>query len=168
MKKILSTLLTLGVTAAMLAGCRKEPGTAALKNINSLKITTDLTNADPTEFITADSITLKQNDSLKVKLKISQSLGNAQNFSYRWTITQSVSSNANPAQYVVGTSAQLATKRILLPPNLYRLVAEVTDKAVMLLTFKFFQLNDCFRQHGEMKVGWFCRNRLQKEETILA
>ena len=140
MKKISTILSALVLAAIVLVSCHKDNLKATLLNLNTLKVTTDLTNADPTVFITADSIVIKQNDSLKVRVKIAQSVGSASNFSYVWMITQSAAANANPAQYIVGTSAQLATK-VILPPNLYRLAVKVTDNSTGVSYFKFFQLN---------------------------
>jgi hypothetical protein len=52
-------------------------------------------------------------------------------------ITQSTSIISNPAQYVVGNGKDLRTK-IVLPPNLYKLVVKVTDRTTGVSFYKFY------------------------------
>ncbi|UKJ09276.1 PKD-like family lipoprotein [Solitalea lacus] len=140
MKKVLGVFLTAIVASLGFTSCYKDIGGYDYNEINSLKISTDMTGADPNIFITADSIDLHQNDSLKVKLKIEQSSGAAENFSYQWLLTQYDQSSGNPSKNLLDSSATLKTK-ITLAPNLYKLVAKVTDKSTGVSYYKHFALN---------------------------
>ncbi|SMO76903.1 PKD-like family protein [Solitalea koreensis] len=138
--KILTIFLNTIFATAILTGCSKDLGNYDYQDINTLKISTDMTSVDPNIFVTADSINLTQNDSLKVKLKIEQSLGSAENFKYQWILTQADATGANPVKHIIDSTAALATK-ISLTPNLYRLVAMVTDKNTGVSYYKKFALN---------------------------
>lgn len=140
MKQIKIILLSAIVATALLIGCAKDKGNYDYQEQNVVKIAADLDKVDRNVFITADSIDLNQNDSLKVMLKLSQSIGTANNFDYQWLITQYVASNPNPPSTILGTSAQLDTK-IVLAPNLYRLVVRLTDKSSGISYYKHFSLN---------------------------
>lgn len=150
-KKILAIFLSSLFATAALTSCKKDLGNYDYKDVNKLKITTDMSQVDPNVFITADSIVLNQNDSLKVKLKIAQSLGTAENFKFQWMITQASATLANPSKYVIDSTAALATK-ITLVPNLYRLVAKVTDKTSGVSYYKYFALNVSSAPWGN--EGW--------------
>jgi len=135
---------------AALNACKKDLGNYDYDPANTITITTDMANVDPAVVVTNDSIVVKQNDSLKVNILLSQT-NPSNDLSYEWMITQSASSIGNPAQYVVGNTQQLRTK-IILAPNLYRLVIRVTDKTTGVSFYKFYQLNvDTSPWGGE---GW--------------
>jgi hypothetical protein len=151
MKKILGVFLGLAIAAAMMIGCSKDQGNYDYNEVNALKISTDMTNADPGVFITPDSILLRQNDSLKVTLKIDASLGPVDNLSYQWLVTQYLPTSANPTKYLVGSAAGLKTK-ITLAPNLYRLVAKVTNNATGISYYKSFVVNVSGAEWGG--EGW--------------
>jgi hypothetical protein len=55
-------------------------------------------------------------------------------------IIQNSATIGNPGQYIVGNEMQLRTK-IILPPNLYKLVVKVTDNATGVSFYKFYSLN---------------------------
>ena len=130
--------------------CSKDLGNYEYSDANVITITTDLANVDPAVVINNDSIVVKQNDSLKVNVLLSQTKA-TDSLSFEWTVIQTAASIANPAQYVLGTSQQLRTK-IILPPNLYRLVVRVTDKTTGVSFYKFYVLNvDTSPWGGE---GW--------------
>lgn len=139
MKKIAgivtSILLALAVTS-----CYKDLGSYDYKDINALIISADMSVVDPQVFITADSIDLRQNDSLKVKLKIDQSADASDELMYEWIVTQYSQSSLNPSEHIIATTPELATK-IVLAPNLYRLTAKVTDKKSGVSFYKTFALN---------------------------
>jgi hypothetical protein len=93
---------------------------------------------------------VKQNDSLKVDILLSQTIP-SNDLAFEWMVTQSASFIGNPAQYVVGTAKNLRTK-IVLPPNLYKLVVKVTDRTTGVSFYKFYSLNvDTSPWGGE---GW--------------
>src|SRR5215471_17692996 len=125
MKKILLFTSLSALLVLALIGCMKDKGNYNYTNSNVITITTDMANVNPAVVVTNDSIIVKQNDSLTVNILISQTKP-SNDLSYQWMITQSAATIGNPAQYIVGSSQQLKTK-IILPPNLYRLVVKVTD-----------------------------------------
>lgn len=131
---IINTLIILSISA-----CKKDLGNYNYNPANTISITTDMANVDPLVVVSNDSIILKQNDSLKVNILLSQTKP-SNDLSFEWSIIQTVASIANPAQYVVGNSQQLKTK-ILLPPNLYKLIVKVTDKTTGVTFYKFYVLN---------------------------
>lgn len=139
-KRILSVFLGLVIFGVLIIGCAKDKGDYNYHDINKLKITTDMDGVDPNVFITPDSIDIRQNDSLKVKLKIAESLGSSKNFSYQWLITQYEQSSANPSASVIGNAESLKIK-IRLTPNLYKLVAKVTENGTGVSYYKSFALN---------------------------
>lgn len=151
LKKILGVSLTLAIIAVMMVGCSKDQGNYDYIQVNTLKVSTDMSGADPSVFITPDSIILRQNDSLKVKLKIDASLGEPGDFSCQWLLTQYVQSAANPTKYQIGNEVNLKTK-ITLAPNLYRLVARVTSNATGISYYKSFALNVSGAEWGG--EGW--------------
>ncbi|WP_165784628.1 PKD-like family lipoprotein [Solitalea longa] len=150
MKKVLGIFLGTVISAAAFTGCYKDLGAYDYKDINSLNITTDMSEADPAVFVTPDSIIVKPSDVLTVKLKVDQSLGNAENFDYQWLVTQYAQAGSNPNQYVLGTSAVLS-KKISLSPNLYNLIVRVTDKSTGVSFYKRFALNVTGKWGSE---GW--------------
>ncbi|WP_029277073.1 PKD-like family lipoprotein [Pedobacter borealis] len=151
MKKTKIALLGSIIATVFFIGCAKDKGNYDYQEQNVVKIATDLDKVDRNVFITADSINLNQNDSLKVRLKLNQSIGTANNFDYEWIITQYVPSNANPPKSILGTGAQLDTK-IILPPNLYRLVVKLADKNSGIAYYKSFALNVSAATWGN--EGW--------------
>ena len=130
--------------------CSKDLGNYEYTDANVITITTDMANVNPAVVINNDSIVVKQNDSLKVNIIISQTKPSS-DLSFEWMIIQTVVSNQNPPQYVVGNAQQLRTK-ISLSPNLYKLLVKVTDKTTGISFYKFYSLNvDTSPWGGE---GW--------------
>lgn len=150
MKKILRTLIVPVLTIFLWSSCSKDLGNYNYSDPNIITITTDMAKVDPAVVVTSDSIVLKQNDSLRVDILISQTKP-SNDLSFEWMITQSASTIGNPPQYIVGNTQQLRTK-INLAPNLYKLVVKVTDKTTGLSYYKFYSLNvDTSPWGGE---GW--------------
>jgi hypothetical protein len=131
---IFASMAVLGFSA-----CKKDLGNYNYSPSNVITITTDMANVDPLVVVSNDSIVLKQNDSLKVNILLSQTQPST-DLSFEWTIVQTASSNPNPSQYSVGHSQQLRTK-ITLAPNLYKLVVKVTDKTTGVSFYKSYVLN---------------------------
>lgn len=131
---IISTLVVLAFSA-----CKKDLGNYKYNPANTITITTDMATVDPLVVVTNDSIVVKQNDSLKVNILLSQTKP-AGELSFEWIIIQNAGTLANPSQYVAGNAQQLKTK-ILLSPNLYKLVVKVTDKTTGVTFYKFYTLN---------------------------
>ncbi|QIL40510.1 hypothetical protein G7074_15305 [Pedobacter sp. HDW13] len=163
MKKILGIFLSLTAVASIIIGCSKDQGNYDYIEINTLKISADMASADPAMFVTPDSIILRQNDSLKVKLKIDASIGAPGNLSYQWLITQYLQANANPSKYMISEAASLKT-RITLPPNLYRLVARVTNNDTGVSYYKTFVLNVSGAEWGG--EGWLVLQEQQNGADI--
>lgn len=150
MKKTLQYVVLLTVILVAIYSCKKDLGNYNYTSGNTIAITTDMATADPLVVISNDSIMLKQNDSLKLNIILTQTKPST-DLAFEWMIIQSVAANSNPTQYVVGNTQQLKTK-ILLPPNLYKLVVKVTDKTTGVSFYKFYQLNvDTAPWGGE---GW--------------
>jgi hypothetical protein len=150
MKKVFSYIMVPALMAFVFYSCSKDLGNYEYTDTNVITITTDMANVDPAVVINNDSIVLKQSDSLKVDLLISQTKPSG-DLAYEWMIIQSAASIGNPPQYVVGNTAHLRTK-ILLSPNLYKLVVKVTDKKTGVSFYKFYALNvDTAPWGGE---GW--------------
>ncbi|ANE53191.1 PKD-like family lipoprotein [Flavisolibacter tropicus] len=138
--------------------CKKDLGNYKYTDVNTITITTDMANVDPQVVVTNDSIVLRQNDSLKLDILLSQTQ-QSDDLSYQWLITQSSSSEVNPAQYILGNEKQLRTK-ITVPPNIYRLVLKVTDKKTGVSFYKYYSINvDTSPWGGE---GWLV---LQEQPT---
>jgi hypothetical protein len=150
MKNISRFLILPALTLIVWSSCSKDLGNYDYTNANVISITTDIANVDPKVVVTNDSIVVKQNDSLKVNILISQTKP-SNDLVYEWMITQNAASISNPSQYVVGNAQQLRTK-IILAPNLYRLVIKVTDKTTGISFYKTYSLNvDTSPWGGE---GW--------------
>ena len=150
MKKSLQYVVLPLVIVLALYACKKDLGNYEYDPANVITITTDMANVDPLVVINNDSIVVKQNDSLKVNILLTQTKA-SNDLSFEWMIVQSVASNQNPPQYIVGNGQQLRTK-IILTPNLYKLVIRVTDKATRVSFYKFYSLNvDTSPWGGE---GW--------------
>ncbi len=148
-KQLLQIGFSLFITTAFFA-CKKDIGNYVYTDANVITITTDMATANPQVVINNDSVIVKQNDSLKLDILITQTIP-VSDLSYQWLITQAEPSSGNPAQYIVGTEKQLRTK-IILPPNLYRLVVRVTDNKTGVSFYKFYNLNvDTSPWGGE---GW--------------
>src|SRR5678816_558924 len=129
MKKIYRYITILSLIAFVFYSCSKDLGNYDYTNANVITITTDMANVNPAVVINNDSIVVKQNDSLKVNILISQTKP-SNDLAYEWMIIQSAATIANPPQYVVGNTAQLRTK-IILSPNLYKVVVKVTDLSLI-------------------------------------
>lgn len=152
MKLIIRVYAVLLLAVITLYSCSKDKGNYTYENINELQITTDMEGVDPSVFLTADSIEIHQNDSLKVRLKIEQKTGaKSDGLTYKWYITQYDQSMANPPVYQIANTASLA-QRINLQPNLYRLVAKVTDSNTGVAFYKYFVLNVASAEWGG--EGW--------------
>src|SRR6478735_10054659 len=142
MKKVFRYIMIPALIAFVFYSCSKDLGNYDYTDANVITITTDMANVDPA--------VVKQNDSLKINILISQTKP-SNDLAYEWMIIQSSSTIGNPAQYVVGNAAQLRTK-IILSPNLYKLVVKVTDKTTGVSFYKFYSLNvDTSPWGGE---GW--------------
>src|SRR6187399_2100978 len=150
MKKVFRYIMVTPLIAFVFYSCSKDLGNYDYNDANVITITTDMANVDPAVVINNDSLVVKQNDSLKINLLISQTKP-SNDLAYEWMIIQSTSTVGNPGQYVVGNTAQLRTK-IILSPNLYKLVVKVTDKTTGVSFTKFYSLNvDTSPWGGE---GW--------------
>jgi hypothetical protein len=148
-KRLLQIGFSFLITAAFFA-CKKDKGNYVYTDGNVITISTDMATANPQVVINNDSVVVKQSDSLKLDILITQTKPVTE-LSYQWMITQADAGLANPAQYIVGTEKQLRTK-IILPPNLYRLVIKVTDNKSGVSFYKFYSLNvDTSPWGGE---GW--------------
>src|SRR6188508_2083336 len=112
MKKFRSYIMVPTLIALVFYSCSKDLGNYDYNDANVITITTDMANVDPAVVINNDSLVVKQNDSLKINILISQTKP-SNDLAYEWMIIQSASSLANPGQYVVGNTAQLRTKIIL-------------------------------------------------------
>lgn len=149
--KSVAVVLGLMLSCIILWNCAKDKGNYDYNPINTLQISTDLTGTDPNVFITADSINVKQNDSLRIALKIENSTAQSTDLTYNWYLTQYETSVANPPTYQIGSNAVLRTK-ITYPPNLYKIVAKVTDKSSGVSFYKSFSLNVTLAEWGD--EGW--------------
>ena len=150
MKKLFRYIMVPALIALAFYSCKKDLGNYDYTDANVITITTDMANVDPAVVINNDSIVVKQNDSLKLNILISQTKP-SNDLAYEWMITQTAATIANPPQYVVGNAMQLRTK-IILSPNLYKLVVKVTDKTTGVSFYKFYSLNvDTSPWGGE---GW--------------
>jgi hypothetical protein len=150
MKRIFRYIMFPVLAVIIFYSCKKDLGNYDYSPANVITITTDMTNADPAVVINNDSIVVKQNDSLKLNIITSQTKPSS-DLAYQWMVIQSSATIANPAQYVVGNEMQLKTK-IILPPNLYKLIVKVTDNATGVSFYKFYSLNvDTAPWGGE---GW--------------
>ncbi|WP_316752060.1 PKD-like family lipoprotein [Pedobacter gandavensis] len=151
MKKNIKLFLTSILITLLMMGCYKDKGNYEYQDPNVVNIAVDLDQVDRNVFITADSIDLNQNDSLKVKLKLSQTIGTASGFDYQWMVTQAEASIGNPGQFVIGNTEELKTK-ITLGPNLYRLVVQLKDKKTGVSLYKHFAMNVSAAPWGN--EGW--------------
>src|SRR5258705_2709766 len=150
MKKTLQYVVLPLVILIAFYACKKDLGNNKYTDANVITITTDLANVDPLIVINKDSIVVKQNDSLKVNILLTQTKP-SNDLAFQWMIIQTIASNGNPPQYIVGNAQQLRTK-IILSPNLYKLVVRVTDKTTGVSFYKFYSLNvDTSPWGGE---GW--------------
>lgn len=150
MKKILRYIIHPLLIVFSFYACKKDLGNYDYDPANVITITTDMASVDPAVVINNDSVVVKQNDSLKVNIILSQTKP-SNDLAFEWMIIQSVASNQNPPQYVVGNAQQLRTK-VILSPNLYKLVVRVTDKTTGVSFTKFYSLNvDTSPWGGE---GW--------------
>ena len=150
MKKTLQYVVLPLVILIAFYACKKDLGNNKYTDANVITITTDLANVDPLIVINNDSIVVKQNDSLKVNILLTQTKP-SNDLAFQWMIIQTIASNGNPPQYIVGNAQQLRTK-IILSPNLYKLVVRVTDKTTGVSFYKFYSLNvDTSPWGGE---GW--------------
>jgi hypothetical protein len=150
MNKRFQYLFLIILLITVFCACKKDLGNYDYKDANVITITTDTAAVDRNVVVTNDSIIVKQNDSLKVDILLSQTVS-SNDLSFEWMITQSASFISNPVQYVVGNQKSLRTK-IVLAPNLYKLVVKVTDRTTGVSFYKFYSLNvDTSPWGGE---GW--------------
>lgn len=139
MKKNLQYVMVSLVVAFAYYACKKDLGNHPYNSANVITITTDFANVDSLVVYRNDSIVVQQEDSLKMDVLLSQTKP-SNDLAYEWMIIQSDGTIGNPGQYVVGNAQQLRTK-IVLPPNLYKLVVKITDKNTGVSFYKFYQLN---------------------------
>jgi hypothetical protein len=151
MRKYILRITIISVLAmAAFSSCKKDLGNYDYSDANMITISTDLASVDPAVVINNDSIVVKQSDSLKVNILLSQTKP-SDDLSFEWTVVQNAATLANPGQYILSNSQQLKAK-ISLPPNLYKLVIKVTDKKTGVSFYKFYALNvDTSPWGGE---GW--------------
>jgi len=149
--KISGIFFGLMIATAMIMSCTKDKGNYDYVELNTLKISTDMTNADPAVFITPDSIALRQNDNLKIKIKIDASIGDPGSLSYEWLVTQYLQSAANPPKLTFDKAADF-NARITLAPNLYKLIVKVTSNTTGVSYYKTFILNVSGSEWGG--EGW--------------
>ncbi|QQT31912.1 hypothetical protein I6I99_04915 [Sphingobacterium multivorum] len=147
----LKFIISLASIVLIWSGCSKDKGNYTYSTLDELQISTDMEQVDPTVFITADSIEIQQNDSLKVQLKVLKPSGKEKQLAYKWYLTQYEQSGINPSIYVIDSTAVLRTK-IRVTPNLYRLVAEVKDLTTGVSYSKVFALNVATAEWGG--EGW--------------
>ncbi|MCU7548815.1 PKD-like family lipoprotein [Chitinophagaceae bacterium LB-8] len=140
MKKFLIPVSLYLLILLGLSACIKDKGNYDYIEANAITITTDMAKVDPLVVINNDSVVIRQNDSLKIDILLTQTAQVSDDLSYQWFITQTAASFSNPVQYVIGTEKQLRAK-ILLSPNLYRLVVKVTDNKTGVSFYKFYNLN---------------------------
>jgi hypothetical protein len=101
MSKHILRITIIGVLAvAAFSSCKKDLGNYDYNDANVITISTDLANVDPAVVINNDSIVVKQNDSLKVNILLSQTKAST-DLSFEWTVVQNAASLANPVQYVL-------------------------------------------------------------------
>src|SRR4026207_1662901 len=122
MKKVFSYIMLPALIVLAFYSCSKDLGNYDYSDANVITITTDMANVNPAVVINNDSIVVKQNDSLKVNILVSQTKPST-DLAYEWMIIQSSGTIGNPPQYVVGNEMQLKIK-IILSPNLYKLVVK--------------------------------------------
>ena len=139
MKKRFQFLLVPSLLICFFCACKKDLGNYDYIDANVITITTDMANVDPQVVVTNDSIVVKQNDSLKVNILLSQTKP-SNDLLYEWSIIQNAANIANPPQYKLGSSQQLRTK-INLSPSLYKLVVKVTDKTTGVSFYKMYWMN---------------------------
>lgn len=151
MKRTKITLLSSFLVALLFIGCYKDKGNYDYQDPESLNISTDLDKVDRNVFITADSIDLNQNDSLKVRIKVNSSIGVASDYNYEWLIIQYNSGSPNPKEHIIGSDVNLDIK-VTLAPNLYRLVVKLSNKTSGVSFYKHFALNVAAAPWGN--EGW--------------
>ena len=139
MKKRFQFLLFPSLLIFVFCACKKDLGNYDYTDANVITIMTDMTNVDPQVVVTNDSIVVKQNDSLNLNILLSQTKP-SNDLSFEWMIIQNAAQIANPPQHIVGTSQRLRTK-IILSPNVYKLIVKVTDKTTGVSFYKFYSLN---------------------------
>jgi len=149
--KISGIFLGFMIVTTMILSCAKDKGNYDYIELDAIKISTDMTNADPAVFVTPDSILLHQNDNLKIKLKIDASVGDPGNLSYQWLTTQYLQSGANPPKLTFANAAEFNAK-IPFAPNLYKLVVRVTNNTTGVSYYKTFILNVSSSEWGG--EGW--------------
>ena len=72
MKNIFRYIIVTALIAFAFYSCSKDLGNYDYTDVNVVTITTDMANVDPLVVINNDSIVVKQNDSLKINILISQ------------------------------------------------------------------------------------------------
>ncbi len=125
LRPVIAALLLMGVHYS----CMKDLGNYDYNAINEIGITST----------TTDSFVIRQSDTLKIDINVSQSLAGA-NVTYLWSMIQYTATSANPAQY------QLATTKILkalitVLPGLYKVVVKATDNQTGVSFFKYFPVS---------------------------
>lgn len=139
MKKIFRFGSVILILLCILCSCSKDLGNYDYDEANVISITTDTTNVDRTVVVTNDSIVVKQNDSLKVAILLSQTKP-TDDLAFEWIVTQATASTGNPSQHVVGSEKQLRMK-ISLSINIYKLTVKVTDRTTGVSFYKSYTLN---------------------------
>ncbi len=90
MKKFFRYIMLPALIVLAFYSCKKDLGNYDYTDANVITITTDMANVDPAVVINNDSIVVKQNDSLKVNILISQTKP-SNDLAYEWMIIQNCS-----------------------------------------------------------------------------
>ena len=84
MKKVFSYIMLPALIVLAFYSCSKDLGNYDYNDANVITITTDMANVDPAVVINNDSVVVKQNDSLKINILISQTKP-SNDLAYEWT-----------------------------------------------------------------------------------
>jgi hypothetical protein len=88
MKNFLKYITVPALIALVFYSCSKDLGNYDYTDANVITVTTDMANVDPAVVINNDSIVVKQNDSLRINILISQTKP-SNDLAYEWMIIQS-------------------------------------------------------------------------------
>ncbi|HSC53402.1 MAG TPA: PKD-like family lipoprotein [Phnomibacter sp.] len=150
MKKIFVIGTLLLAFACCFYACKKDLGNYDYSDANVITIKTDMVTNDPNMVVTADSVVLRQNDSIRVNILVSQTKPSS-DLSYTWMVVQANSTLGNPSQTVIGNTQNLRAK-ITMVPYLYKLVVGVKDNGTGITYYKYFALNVTTAPWGD--EGW--------------
>jgi len=115
------------IVTVLITACSKDLGNYDYNDANRIGISS-----------TADSFAIRQNDTLNIQINLSQTKPAGQ-LSYEWFLIQYTSSNPNPPEYRLATTANLKVQ-IKVVPGLYKLVNKVKDNQTGVSFYKYFIL----------------------------